>query len=56
MSEGRKKEAKFRDRSTENAIEKWSFLLISWAISGELNNEQQEHKNMIWYALNITYV
>ena len=30
---------------------KRSFALVTWAISGEPNNEQHEHKNMIliWF-------
>ena len=45
------KQAQFRDRSIENAIEKGSVVPVSWAISGERNDELHEHKNMIviWF-------
>ena len=45
------KQAQFRDRSNENAIEKGSFVLVSRAISGEHNDEPHEHKNMILICL-----
>ena len=45
------KQAQFRDRSIENAIEKGSVVPVSWAKSGERNDELHEHKNMIliWF-------
>ena len=45
------KQAQFRDRSIEDAIEKGSVVPVSWAISGERNDELHEHKNMIliWF-------
>ena len=45
------KRAQFRDRSIENAIEKGSFEPVSWAISGEQNDDIHGHKSMIliWF-------
>ena len=45
------KQAQFRDRSIENAIEKGSFVPFSWEISREQPSEPYENKNMIliWF-------